>query len=158
MVNLAAVQAFFFEAMAQGWAAGAKAAEIPGTTPAGYKAIHFRRGNLWLLDYYCAAPVSDKSVGSTVIWYKDAPVWQMNYGGAYPKAVIPLLKQFLLSAYREQIFVGGRGPLLQVRERFIYHNKPQPDDFSYFAGKEEIWDSPTGLCLGWHDYWGMSLL
>jgi len=157
-VTLAEVQAFFFKAMVGGWAVGGqkiKIADMPG-----YKAIPFRDGDLYLLDRYCVVPNSTKSAGTTTIWYKDVPVWVMNYGGSYEESAIKFLKSMLRMAYDSGIFCGGRGSRLgtdSLRD-LVYFNRPRLNDFAKFDGMEQIFNTRTGSCLGYHEYWGMSLL
>ncbi|MDO8565172.1 MAG: DUF5680 domain-containing protein [bacterium] len=153
------VEAFFFTAMQQGYAGGTgpktKVLDMPG-----YKEIRYADGDFLLVDRWCVNPDSEKSAGTTTIWYQEKPVWLMGYGGVYPKVVIPFLKQALRFQYcKDGHFLGGRGPKL-VTDRVagqIYMNRPVQNDFDRFNGREEIVDMSTGA-VGYHDYWGMSLL
>jgi hypothetical protein len=155
MIGLVEVQEFFFKAMVQGWAVGGqkiKIADMPG-----YKAIPFRDGDFYLLDCYCVTPNSPKSAGATTIWFRDMPVWVMNYGGLYDKEAIPFLKRALLKAYEARHFFGGRGPFVFAEGSLIYFNQPRVNMFDKFEGREEVFDFKAGFSLGWHEYWGMNL-
>lgn len=155
-MNIAQIQSFFFKAMVEGWAIGGqkiKIADMPG-----YKAIPFRDGDFYLLDCYCVTPNSPKSAGTTTIWFKDVPVWFMNYGGFYEESAISFLKRALHNTYEVHQFVGGRGPILYEEGNLVYMNHPDPNDFAEFEGCEEVFEAESGTSLGYHKYWGMSLL
>lgn len=81
----------------------------------------------------------------------------MNYGGFYEKAAIEQLRYALRSAYVSRLFMGGRG-FSCGGASLIYVNMPHPNDFGKFEGREEIFNTGTGISLGFHEYWGMSLL
>lgn len=159
-MDITQTQEFFFKAMLEGWSAGGPRIQIPDMP--GYKAIPFHDGDFYLLDCYCVIPNSPKSVGATTIWFQDAPVWVMNYGGLYEEKVIPFLKTALLVAYKADQFFGGRGlhyfSMKFSAGSFTYVNNPRHNFFSKFEGREEIFNSETGASLGWHEYWGMSLI
>lgn len=157
-MDIAQIQSFFFKAMAAGWAEGGqkiKIADMPS-----YKAIPFRDGDFYLLDCYCVTPHSPKSAGTTTIWFQGVPVWLMNYGGFYEESAIVFLKYVLHKTYEAHQFVGGRGPLIYVnkQQQLVYVNRPRLNDFAKFEGREEIIDTKSGALLGFHEYWGMSLL
>lgn len=117
-MDMAKVQQFFFKAMVEGWATNTpkiKVADMPG-----YKAIYFKDGNYSLMDRYCVTPLSNKSAGTTTIWFNDIPVWVMNYGGYYEEEVIDFLKRMLGKTYQASEFIGGRGPWTYVQEDFAY--------------------------------------
>ncbi len=156
MLDMAQIQAFFFKAMMEGYAVGGqkiKIADMPG-----YKAIPFRDGDFYLLDRYCVTPNSPKSAGTTTIWFQDVPVWVMNYGGYYDDHAIRTLKCALRKAYETQQFIGGRGSRVYTDGSFVYVNHPRRNDFDAFEGRESIINEITGVELGFHQYWGMSLL
>ena len=151
------IQSFFFKAMVSGWASGVEKIKIADMPM--YKAMPFREGDFYLIDRYCVNKKSLKSAGTTTIWYRDVPVWVMNYGGFYEESVIAFLKNALFDAYSEQEFVGGRGPLSYSElEGLNYVNRPLLGDFAKFEGREEIFSASSGKSLGFHEYWGMSLL
>lgn len=155
MINLREVEQFFFKAMVEGYAAGGqkiKIADMPN-----YKAIPFRDGDFYLLDRYCVTPHGPKSAGTTTIWFQDAPVWLMNYGGYYEERAIKFLKTALRKAYEARQFFGGRGPLVFSEGSLVYVNQPRFNDFLKFEGREEVFDLDTRSSLGWHEYWGMTL-
>lgn len=158
MVDLDQVQEFFFKAMLAGWVAGAPEAEMPKMP--GYKSVSFRQEQFYLLDTYCINPDSRKSAGTTTIWYNDAPVWVMSYGGYYPKKVLLFVKEALRVAYVREEFFGGRGPLRykEWETPFLYKNAPSRNIFSDFWGREVVYDQTTGRQIGHHAYQGMSLL
>ena len=152
------IKSFFFEAMVNGYISGGdeiKISEIPE-----YRAIPFKKGKFYLLDNYLITPYSDKSAGTTTIWYDDKPVWVMHYGGYYKESAISLLKKALAKTYKSSQFFGGRGPLSlsESKNSLIYINYPKINDFEKFEGREVIFDTKKNICLGYHEYWGMSLL
>lgn len=156
LMDTAQIQSFFFKAMVGGWAVGGqkiKIADMPG-----YKAIPFRDGDFYLLDRYCVTPNSPKSAGTTTIWFQGIPVWLMNYGGFYEESAIAFLKRTLCKTYEAHQFVGGRGPLVCIEGSLIYVNQPCLNDFAKFEGREQILDAENGMSLGFHEYWGFSLL
>ena len=164
------ISSFFFKAMVAGWVAGGQKIKI--TKMPGYKAIPFRDNGfngLYLLDCWCVGRDSQKSAGTTTIWDKDIPVWLMNYAGHYEERAVPFVKRALQQAYEANRFIGGRGPYVHREGGLIYINQPHPgSSFLKFEGREEVFDirvkdmpGHTGLIgqsLGWHEYWGMSLL
>jgi len=156
IVDLARIQAFFFRAMVEGWAVGGQKIQIPDMP--GYKAIPFRDGDFFLLDCYCVTPHSSMSAGTTTIWHRDVPVWVMHYGGFYEEDAIAFLKRALSMTYQVGEFVGGRGPNVFVRDSMVYVNRPYPNDFAKFEGREEVLIAESGISLGFHEYWGISLL
>ena len=158
-LDISLVQAFFFTAMQAGYAVEgiqkAKVIDMPG-----YKEIRYEDGDFLLVDRWCANPDSQKSAGTTTIWYQNKPVWFMSYGGFYPKETIHFLKSALRVQYCENgEFRGGRG-LMVMSDRvagWIYTNRPVQNKFYNFSGREEIHNIHTGV-NGFHDYWGMSLI
>lgn len=154
----ALVLAFFFKAMIEGYAAGGQKIEIVGMP--GYKAIPFCEGDFYLLDYYCVTPWSPKSAGTTTIWFQGIPVWTMSYGGAYEERAIAFLKRMLRMTYEAHQFIGGRGLRRYSDGSLFYMNNPQPNDFAEFRGREEIFSMKGEgiVSLGFHEYWGMSLV
>lgn len=67
MIDLKVVEEFFFKAMLQGYAAGAQKTRVPDMP--GYKEIRFQEGDFLLVDRYCVTPNSEKSAGTTTIWF-----------------------------------------------------------------------------------------
>lgn len=155
-MDIEKIQAFFFNAMLHGWASGAEAGEVIDMP--GYEAIPFREGDLSLLDCYCMNPSSGKSAGTTTIWYQDTPVWFMSYGGHYEEAAILCLKHALLKAYQEGLFLGGRGVNSFQEGSLSYNNEAHAPNFVTFSGREAVFDVQANISLGYHQYWGMSLI
>lgn len=163
---------FFFEAMRKGYAGGAEKTSIPGLP--GIEAIPYKfdgKGyivDFYLMDWYAAPEGSLKSAGSTMIWYKDQPVWVMHYGGFYQNKAIPFLKEALFTAYQRRMFYGGRGQSFYLNPEWEmgYINRLASGDFfpmdieafESFEGREEIFDLQTSESLGWHRYWGCTLI
>jgi hypothetical protein len=156
--SIQSVQEFFFDAMVKGYARfGVHALEIAEMPE--YKAVPFRIGDFSILDLWSVNPSSQKSAGTTTIWFQDLPVWVMSYGGLYTKNwMIVFLKRALLHAYEARQFIGGRGPLVYNENPLVYVNHPRLSYFARFEGHEEIFDTNGENSLGFHDYWGMSLL
>ncbi len=150
------VQDAFLRAMAEGYAQNVKKTTVPEIPNS--KAITFVWGDFIVLDCYLTTPYSEKSSGTTTIWYEEQPVWVMHYGGGYAKIAIPFLKSCLHRAYvLERRFYGGRGPKFVRDERFTYINHIEHDSFESFFGIEKIFDL-SEQALGHHWYRGMSLL
>lgn len=159
----------FFKAMLAGYASDAGNIEKEETLD-GYKTLTFEEGEWKVVDRYCVTPFSDSSVGTTTIFYQGKAVWWMAYGGSYPKSVIPFLKESLRQTYQQSVFIGGRGPDRFVdsdeNPRFIYLNETKglvtlnDQSFESFQGKETVIEisSSSSRCIGWHKYWGMSLI
>lgn len=152
------IEAFFFEAMRQGWATSASKTTIPELP--GSKCITYRRGEFILKDCYIVSPDSDKSYGTTFIWIAEKPVWMMHYGGFYVKKAIPLLKAALRSSYLSNKFLGGRGPRrFSLGSPLWYNNLTQShlNKFEAFVGYEEIYEvleSKNEKLLGEHHFFG----
>jgi len=156
MVDIAEVQAFFFRAMREGYAGSGQKTEVADMP--GYKEIRFSEGDFLLVDRYCVAPNLVKSAGTTTIWFDGVPVWVMNYGGYYEEEAISILKRALSTAYQREEFFGGRGQFVFTNGGLLYTNHPRLNDFARFEGREEVFGTTGRTSLGFHDYWGMSLL
>ena len=152
------IQDFFFRAMLQGWVADGEKVSIPGMP--GYQAFPFAEGDFYLLDCYVVNPESSKSAGTTTIWYQEKPVWVMLYRGLYQEDAIPVVKAALLETYHAGRFIGGRGPKQFKMGNLEYTNDaPNDDQFTSFQGSESVRDTTYARpSLGWHRYWGMSLI
>ncbi|OHB10718.1 MAG: hypothetical protein A3G05_00945 [Candidatus Zambryskibacteria bacterium RIFCSPLOWO2_12_FULL_45_14] len=164
-MDLSHVEAMFFTAMQAGYAVeGVSKAQV--TDMPGHKEIRYEeKPDFLFVDRWCVNPDSEKSAGTTTIWYQSKPVWFMSYGGVYPQAYIPFLKLALRRQYCEDgHFNGGRGPatLVDQASGLIYMNRPKLNEFSQFRGREELFGIPRGGCVaelaGYHEYWGMSLI
>ena len=160
--DITLVEAFFFTAMQTGYAVEGiqktKVADMPG-----YKEIRYEDGDFLLVDRWCVNPNSQKSAGTTTIYYQNKPVWFMSYGGYYPEHLIPALKKVLRLTYQKKIFAGGRGKSVGDFEAGVFYvNTVEFGDFIHFRGREEIVvrspESCVGQVAGHHDYWGMSLI
>ena len=153
------VEKAFFEAMAAGYAQSIKKTPIPDLP--GSKAIISVDGHFRVVDYWLVTANSNKSTGSTTIWFDEQPVWVMHYGGWYDKDVIPFLKKCLHRAYvEERKFYGGRGPT-EVKDRDLrYNNEIDRNDFFNARGEEFVYDfsGDDKKCRGFHWYRCMSLL
>ena len=124
----------------------------------GYKAIPFRDGKFYLLDLYSKTKDSAKSTGTTTIWHDDNPIWIMHYGGFYKEEAIGFLQRALAEAYITNRFIGGRGPSLFEDDQFRYENTSVTNDFSRFRGREDVLKKQSSEVMGYHEYWGMSLV
>jgi hypothetical protein len=160
MVKLQEVQDFFFKAMLQGWASNA-AKTLDPQNP-GHKHIRIVENGWMLIDQYYVDHRSLKSAGSTKIWYDDKLLWIMAYGGYYEKEASAFVKKVLLHTYGLNMFCGGRGmPNCRI-ENLYYLNQADENGFNHFRGWEQVKAAILGgsafKSLGFHDYWGMSLL
>ena len=159
------IEDVFWKAMAHGWSSKRKIENKTSSLLPGYKFIPFASGDFSVLDAYCKTPISGKSSGFTTIWFKGIPVWTMNYGGEYPKEIIPFLKLALRDAIEKRVFMGGRGRNFFTHEGFphlSYRNitrsvGEKASSFCKFAGTEEILTHNFNL-LGSHEYAGMILI
>ncbi len=88
-MNIEQIQSFFFKAMMAGWINGGQF--IPSSDAPGYKEFSFKDGDFTLVDRYCSVDDSRRSAGTTTIWFKETPVWVMNYGGWYEDRAITCL-------------------------------------------------------------------
>ncbi len=122
-----------------------------------YKVITYRNGNFYLVDMWCTHPNSNKSAGTTTIWFKDQSVWIMQYSGEYTERAILVLKEALRETYERNVFVGGRGNVTFQKNRLLYDNKVTKNFFGDFEGQEVISDE-GGRVQGYHDYRGMLLV
>lgn len=159
-LTLQLIEDIFWKAMQNGW--GNKNAKKQ-TNPLlpGYKCIAYESDKFYVLDTYCVNPFNDKSAGTMTIFFDNVPVWVMQYGGAYPKRVIPFLKLALLTSTEMRDFVGGRGP-----RSFVHKDYPQlsyanvvpreMNKFENFQGTECICEN--GYNVGQHYYRGMAFI
>lgn len=166
------IEAFFLKAMQSGYANGSvgKTMTPPNVRPS-TKEIRFedQENGLLLIDEWNVNRDTNKSAGLTRIWHNGTLVWFMSYGGYYPDSMIKFLKVTLLYQYAgKKAFRGGRGPerltisclLPSNGQDLVYVNECQ-GDFWHFNGKERILAPlPMGgdTMVGYHDYWGMSLI
>jgi len=147
---------YFFLAMLAGWAGGAKAVPVPNKP--GFKQTNYQDGDFHVLDEYGKGRGSNKSVGTTTIWYFNEPVWVMTYGGHYRKDEVPFLKNVLVAAYEKGRFYGGRGSYSENRDLAYINAEHQSSTFSDFKGCEMIITRVGNTPLGHHWYHGMALL
>lgn len=155
------VQRFFFRAMVEGWAAKGSKAEPPDMP--GYKEIYFQEGDFQLVDLWCAISGQTRSAGTTTIWIGQRPIWVMQYGGWYRPEAIPTVRGALLSAYKGEIFMGGRGSItfsLPESPHLEYRNRVNMNDLFQFSGTEYVWDKRGNQekKIGLHYYSGMALV
>jgi len=149
----------FFAAMRVGWAAGVEGVGVLGMPS--HKAFVYEEDHFRVIDQYCVSKAG-KSAGTITVWFFDEPVWLMNYGGVYRKEDVSFLKHVLMVAYRQDQFFGGRGQEIFRQDRLdglVYVNRMAGgSDFLSFRGTERIYSASDPELLGWHDYWGMSLI
>jgi len=160
-VNLSIIQKVFWLSMHEGWCSDTKVAKQESLLLPGYKLISFRVDKFSVLDAYCTTPLNDMSEGKIVIWFEQVPVWTMNYGGQYPKEVIPLVKLAIQQSLAFQQFSGGRGPQQFLHHDFIdyeYTNelKPGYGEFGNFKGYERVLQGD--VVVGFHNYQGTALI
>lgn len=162
MIDISAdeIQEFFFKAMQEnGYSEGGQKIKIPDMP--GYKALPFRDGDFSLLDCWCVTPHSQRSAGTTTIWYKDDPVWWMRYNGWYTEEGILFLKRALRITAENKQWFGGRGPLEFDEDGLEYRNHIVFSPFSDFLGYEDIFDRrdlKVSVKLGYHAYSGFAML
>lgn len=153
----------FFKAMLAGYAgdnSGVKKEKSPdGYTTLTWPPTGDHKGFV-VVDRYCVTPHSDKSTGTTTIFFEGQPVWWMTYGGEYKKSTIPFLKEALKETYRQSKFLGGRGPSRFQKDNLVYVNRRGFDGtrFALFEGREEIVEIPSLNSVGFHKYFGMLLI
>ncbi len=156
------IQEFFFEAMMQGYAGDGNVTRVFDMP--GFKRVEVNRGPWRCIDQWSSYSDSNRSTGATFIWHQDIPVWDMHYGGWYSPDVVWFLKAALKSSYERKLFYGCRGPNSFKIEGLEYSNRWQAPfrvsslAFRDFSGKEEIRRIVTQEVLGYHEYFGMSLL
>jgi hypothetical protein len=115
--------------------------EIPGS-----KTIEYLEDGWRVLDTYVVSPVSPFSGGTTIIYYRDLPVWMMQYNGYYHDDAIPCLKAALAANYEQKVYNGGRGPESFEHEGFHYFNAPMSNEFfGRTSGQETIFNSQRKL-------------
>jgi hypothetical protein len=160
-VDILEIEAVFFKAMLVGYVNNEsrpkEILELPG-----YKCFEFVKNHFRVIDAYCVAKVSDVSFGFTTIWWKNIPVWNMNYGGQYCSTHIAVLKAALKKNYERSCFVGGRGPETFVSAKcpkILYCNTVQENScFMQFAGYECLRFACPSIKIGFHNYFGGLLI
>lgn len=162
--NIIVAEFAFFKVMSYGYASiSTKVEKTTIEELPGAKAITYTLGRFRIKDIYFVTPYSNKSAGSTVIWHDEIPIWQMSYGGRYPKEVVPFLKECLRESYIKKEFNGGRGPKarLSTNKEYVYVNS-FIGNFASFCGREAIYstdnDHGPDQEIGYHTFNGMSLL
>jgi hypothetical protein len=143
----------FFAAMLRGYFGDS----MKTTAPDRGTIIEFVSAEYKVIDHYYTTPQSLYSVGTTMIYFKDIPIWWMSYGGFYQHEAIPFLKDALRATYEEKKFLGGRGPRTYLKDGLCYENIVA-GDLKLFRGREEIRQQNPHQVLGFHEYQGMSLL
>jgi hypothetical protein len=159
LVDLQEVQNFFFEAALATWVGDGKESTI-SELPAS-RVLVYERNLFRYVDSYYVSPAAELDFfGETVIWFRNSPVWGMNYGGFYPDNLNPFLKDALRETYERHEFQGGRGPreysYSDEDSTLVYTNNPSPNYFTSFCGEEYIHDS--GTMVGVLQYHGRSLI
>lgn len=157
VMDIETIEQFFFEMMPKGWISGKTPQPIPGLPL--FKGFIFSRGGLTLTDAWTTNQATKRSFGFTII-QESQTLWFMTYGGTYPNEVISLVKEACDRAYDEKVFYGGRGslvPLFTPDGRLKYDNNFE-GNFSFFTGEESVIDNNNNIRVGWHQYFGMSLL
>ncbi|MDP2631730.1 MAG: hypothetical protein Q8P30_03110 [Candidatus Uhrbacteria bacterium] len=165
MVELAEVQEFFFKAMLHGWAGDGK--PIAVTDMPGFKEFSFQDSKFLLKDRFSSTPESDKSSGTTTIWFQDVPIWNMYYAGWYTKEASGVVKHALRQAYENEVFRGGRGQPCTLTKQMSpdsqeitvrYNNVLRSNGFDQFEGCEDVRNMSHNELCGYHRYHGMILL
>lgn len=156
------VETAFFEAMVEGWAAGAE----PKSTPWDHSIVFMGNVRFWVRDSWITDPNGIGDCGRIVIWLKGSslfsskPVWVMQYGGYYDEAVISFLKAALMESYSSGLFYGGRGPYEFSDDQrwpgLKYRNIVERNSFGGFWGWEQI-ECGSGISAGHHHYHGGKL-
>ncbi|EKD23798.1 MAG: hypothetical protein ACD_81C00181G0001 [uncultured bacterium] len=148
----------FIAAMLSGYASEEGDGVPKIKTTDGYTTITCIEEGFTVVDRYYTMPRSTYSVGTTTIFYKGKPIWLMSYGGSYPKKVISFLKAALTKAYTTGSSVGCRGPQSCEEGDLLYINNCTSASFREMRGYEVIKSIETGRVLGYHEYWGGSLI
>jgi transcriptional regulator with XRE-family HTH domain len=95
--------------------------------------LEFKDGDFYYLDTYVGG---EKFAGEEALWYKENPIWSMNYIGRVlnPEFSGAFLKECLLLVPQDSPF---RGPLSYGKGDYSYHSIVQ-GDFDWYQGYEEI--------------------
>ncbi len=153
----------FFKALLAGYAgdgSGVKKEKFPD----GRRIHTWEEGFFKVVDEWRVFPNSDWSMGNTTIFFKGNAVWGMSYGGCYPEAVIPFLKKALAEAYKDENFNCGRGPIVYAGDIdgvslvYLNTNNPACNNFLLFSGEEKILKGCDSTILGFHKFFGMTLI
>lgn len=171
---LRGAKAAFLHVMSYGWVADA-AETVPGDINLKWNNRKNKKemravtdDGFVVVDRWFSGPGSDFSFGTTTVAFQDDDnvVWGMVYWGSFKAESLPFLRQILAETYRNQEFVGGRGPEVYRSHdgAMLYHNllDPNKEDFEFFSGQEVLQTSQKSeggpIVLGSHHYAGMSLL
>ena len=107
-VSLPQLESFIVKAKATTYVGSGE--ESPSCRPASHD-LHFRAGDFLYLDSYFGGA---DFIGEEVVYYKDAPVWAMNYYGRILEPDLLeaaeaglIIKQSLSAMYKEGRFLGG---------------------------------------------------
>jgi hypothetical protein len=164
----------FFEALLAGYAGDGSGVKKE-KTPDGYNTLVWEKGPFRVVDRYCVTKTSNKSAGTTTIFFECQPIWWMSYGGWYEEKAIPTLRKALAEAYRLRRFIGGRGVththgFASKNDGRMYKYTNHPDKkrrffHGQFEGVEYIWQHVKGRgyfrqpkLVGCHRYFGTALI
>lgn len=149
----------FFRLLLSGYASGVTQETVPR-----FKGDPGTKRNIWKdeagwlgIDEWRTSTLGDGSNGTTSIYQNKTLVWEMQYGGSYPKHVIPFLREVLLHSYSRNIWYGGRGQQVYWMDKYRYFNKlGEGSDFTSFSGQETIEEVIAGVWtpVGTHHYRG----
>jgi len=101
------------------------------------KNLQYKEGDYFYRDRYFG---SEKFGGEEVVWFKEKPVWLMNYYGGIEKKIVDservfaFLRQALLQVSVDRPF---RGPRFYKEGNFEYVDS-STGDIKCFKGREEI--------------------
>jgi transcriptional regulator with XRE-family HTH domain len=95
--------------------------------------LEYRDGDYFYYDTYLGG---DKFCGEEAVWYKNVPIWCMNYIGRLLDDNFSgdFLKEALLLVPKESPY---RGPNLYQNGDYLYHCSVT-GEFEWYQGKEEI--------------------
>jgi len=159
-LDLTEARAFFFEFMLNGYAGKRKPENIL-RFPEDRGTKRHTYGNLssWYgIDEWRSANQGNGSSGTTSLYYKRSLIWEMHYIGHYQDESIDCLKHALSTAYRKNLWLGGRGPKESTFDKWVYQNHCTENDFARFSGRETITDRNLAKIVGEHRYFGGLLI
>ncbi len=149
------IREIFFEAMLAGYVSEHPPEPQELVVFPGSKHLEYERGLWRVTDTWDAPSESDYSSGKTLIYYRDEPVWVMQYYGQYPQSALPILKAALRSSYLAGEFSGGRGVdgFAHPDGKYLNFRDPYYHSFRSFRGTEVVLVSKTDE-TGSHFYHG----
>lgn len=169
-IDWASAEQFFYASMLNGWASGASPSY---DVIHGYKSMSSCSDTYRLVDRWVKVSGHMHSSGVTTLYQfvhfgnvspVEVPIWTMHYGGWYTDEAAEFVREVLRVTYSNPRKLGGvekcgcRGSSTVPGELMYSNHLPGGATFQDFFGREYVTRRSDGAELGFHQYFGMSLV